>query len=311
MKVAVTGGTGFVGSTIVRELVERGHDVRVLSRGVHKGDLNAVQGPGSKVQREQQDTVGRVDATYIKGDVTTGEGMDELLVGRDALIHLVGIIREKGSNTFEAAHHRAAVNALETAGRHGVRRVLHMSALGARKDAVSRYHKTKWKGEEAVRASGLSWTIFRPSIIFGPGGSFVNLLASLMRKTPVVFYPGSGENLMQPVSVQDVARSFADSLEKESTSGRVLELGGPKIYKFKQLLNIIAEVINKKRLFIGIPSVILLPAVRVSDALKLSVPLSADQLIMLGEDNVVSDPSGMELLGFEFTEFSEGIGEYL
>lgn len=310
MKIAVTGGTGFVGRVLVEELIARGHEVAVLSRGVADVKLDRVQRSRFNVQCERNQN-NREGATYIKGNVATGDGLDELLTGKDVLIHLVGLIREKGSNTFEAVHFRGAVNAIAAAGRNGVNRILHMSALGTRKDAVSRYHITKWRGEEAVKASGRKWTIFRPSIIVGPDDSFVNMLAGAMRKTPVFMVPGKGENLMQPVSVSDVARAFADSLETVNTVQRVLELGGPDVLTFKDILNIIAKTIDKKRVFIRIPSSLLLPLVMLSDVLKLPFPISRDQLIMLGEDNIVTDASGMELLGSRFRKFADGIGEYL
>ncbi len=250
-------------------------------------------------------------AEHIKGNVITGEGLDELMEGKDALIHLVGIIREKGENTFEAAHHRAAVNVLGAAGRNNIDRILHMSALGTRADGVSNYHKTKWKGEEAVRASGLSWTIFRPSIIFGPRDEFVNMLAKAMKKTPVFPVIGGGKNLMQPVSVKDVARAYGDALEEERAIEKVIEMGGPDILTFMDIIKIIAQTLNIKRKYINIPVSLIRPFVRLSDAVKIPAPISTDQLIMLCEDNIVMDTSGMELLGFRFMRFADGIREYL
>jgi len=302
MKVAVTGGTGFVGSVLVEELLSRGYGVTVLSRGVQR--------PMSNVQRGQEYKNTR-NATYVKGNVITGEGLDELMEGKDALIHLVGIIRERGKNTFESTHHRATVNVLEAAGRSNIDRVLHMSALGTRAEAVSNYHKSKWKGEEVIRASGLSWTIFRPSIIFGSRDEFVNMLAKAMKKTPLFPVIGNGLNLMQPVSVKDVARAYGDTLEDERAIGKVIELGGPDILTFMDIIKIIAQTINIKRKYINIPVSLIRPFVKLSDTLKIPAPISNDQLIMLSEDNIVMDTSGMELLEYRFMKFADGVREYL
>ncbi|MFV2082268.1 MAG: complex I NDUFA9 subunit family protein [bacterium] len=310
MKVAVTGGTGFVGSVLVEELLSRGHVVSVLSRGVVDVKFDLDQRPRTKDQRVKHHE-NRESATYMKGNVITGEGLDELMEGKDALIHLVGIIREKGDNTFEAAHHRAVVKVLEAAGRNNIDRVLHMSALGTRAGAVSNYHKTKWKGEEAVRASGVTWTIFRPSIIFGPRDEFVNMLAKAMKKTPVFPVIGEGRNLMQPVSVKDVARAYGDALVEERAIGKVIELGGPDILTFMDIIKKIAQTLDIKRKYVNIPVSLIRPFVRLSDALRVPAPISTDQLIMLGEDNIVMDTSGMELLGFKFMKFADGVREYL
>ncbi len=331
MKVAVTGGTGFVGSVLVEELLSRGHGVSVLSRGFASAKpLDSVQGPtvrqahGPELSRRTsnhasgvagvqsgQENKDNKNATYVKGNVITGEGLDELMEGKDALIHLVGIIRERGKNTFEATHHRATVNVLEAAGRNSVERVLHMSALGTRAEAVSTYHKTKWKGEEAVRKSELSWTIFRPSIIFGPRDEFVNMLAKAMKIAPVFPVLGDGMNLMQPVSVKDVARAYGDALGEERAIGKVIELGGPDILTFMVIIKIIAQTINIQRKYINIPVSLIRPFVKLTDTLKIPAPISTDQLIMLSEDNIVKDTSGMELLGFRFVKFADGIKEYL
>jgi len=288
---AVTGGTGFVGSAVVSELLQAGHEVRILSR---KAPEKLPAG-----------------VSHVKGSVVTGEGLDSLAQGVDAVIHLVGIIKEAGPNTFKAVHHQGTVNVILAASRAGVRRYLHMSALGTREGARSRYHRSKWEGEEAVRCSGLEWTIFRPSTIFGPGDAFINMLAGMMRWTPVIPVLGGARNLMQPVAIQDVAVSFRTALESDTHIGKTYELGGPDFFNLRQILEKVAQVIGKKRIFINMPLPLFLPLVKAAALLKLPFPVTPDQLIMLGEDNVRTGGDPVEELRIAWTPFEEGIRAYL
>jgi NADH dehydrogenase len=292
MLVAVTGGTGFVGRAVVLKLIEEGHEVRILARKA------PAEPPGDNL-------------AFYKGSVVTGEGLDVFVNGVDAVIHLVGIIKEAGSNTFDAVHRKGTINILEAAASHNVKRYIHMSALGTKENAVSAYHRTKWAGEEAVRQSGLSWTIFRPSIIFGPGDAFINMLAAVMRKTPLMPVIGGGKNLMQPVFVGDVAASFKAAVQSTDHESKTYELGGPEVINFRNILKKTAQTIGIKRLFVPVPMSIVKSPVTVLQALGLPLPVTKDQLIMLGEDNIRRSGDPIEDLGIDWTGFEEGIKEYL
>ena len=291
MIVAVTGGTGFVGRAVVSELLKAGHEVRILSR---KAPERLPEG-----------------ARHVSGSVVTGEGLNILVEGVDAVVHLVGIIKESGANTFKAAHYEGTVNILAAASRAEVRRYLHMSAMGTRKDAVSKYHRTKYAAEEAVRASGLDWTIFRPSTIFGPSDAFINMLTDMMRKTPVMPVVGGGKSRMQPISVENVAAAFRKALESDVTIRKTYELGGPEQLNLRQVLNIVSKVIDKSRLFISVPLVIMTPVAKLGELLRLPLPVTSDQLIMIGEDNIRTGGDPVEELGIDWTPFEEGIKQYL
>ena len=280
-----------MGRAVVDELLMAGHTVRILSRKAPESLPEGVR--------------------HVPGSVVTGEGLDELLSGVDVLVHLVGIIKEAGSNTFKAAHYEGTVNVITAASRAGVTRYLHMSAMGTRENAVSRYHRTKHAAEEAVRASGLDWTVFRPSTIFGPGDEFINKLAGILKKTPVMPVIGGGKARMQPVAVQDVAAAFRTALESGTHINRTYELGGPEQLNLKLILKKIAQVINKKRLYLNIPIAIVRPAALLGEMLKIPLPVTSDQLIMLGEDNVRTGGDPVEDLGIEWTKFEEGIKKYL
>src|SRR5215471_13895906 len=196
MLIFLTGGTGFVGGHLLKRLLAEGHTVRALVRDPQKAKLPA----GNKVE-------------IVQGDVVEGHGLDEGLKGCDAAIHLVGIIVETGKATFERVHHLGTRNVVEAARRNRVSRFVQMSAIGARADGVSEYQTTKWKGEEAVRQSGIPYCILRPSLIFGPGSGFVTQMLDVMGKAPLFRpVPGSGKPRFRPIFVEDVAACFTQAL---------------------------------------------------------------------------------------------------
>src|SRR5438105_965562 len=190
-RVFVTGASGFVGAAVVDRLLERGYAVNAL---VHRRPLRADDAVRS-----------------IKGDVFDDAALDEGIRGCDAVIHLIGIIMEKPRKgiTFARMHFDATKSVVDATLRNRVRRYVHMSALGARPEAVSEYHRTKFLAEQYVRASGLDWTILRPSLIHGPSGEFMQMEAAWARrqKPPFLFMPyfgGKHAGKLQPVYVGDV-----------------------------------------------------------------------------------------------------------
>src|SRR5262249_27291806 len=156
---------------------------------------------------------------FAAGDIVTGAGLNENIRSCDAVIHLVGIIVEKGANTFEAVHHIGTRNVVEAARQARVKRFIQMSALGARKDGVAAYQTTKCKGEEGGRHSGIPYCILRPSLIFGPGDGFVTQMMDAMRKAPLFRpVPGPGTPKIRPIFVGDVAACFVHALTVDSAT---------------------------------------------------------------------------------------------
>src|SRR3989475_9082325 len=192
-RVFVRGGPGFVARTVVQALRAAGCAVRCL---VRRGSDRGLIGLGA-IER-------------YEGDVMARQSLAQGMAGCDAVIHLVGIIREHPSigATIERVHTQGTINVLEAAAAVGARRYVHMSALGTRAGARSRYHQTKWAAEEAVRASPVPWTIFRPSIIYGRGDAFVTLLAGMLGRLPILPGIGTGRPRLQPVPVAHVAQGF-------------------------------------------------------------------------------------------------------
>ena len=273
-RVFVTGATGFVGLAVIHALRAHGYVVRCLVRHGSEHDLRGLEA----IER-------------VEGDVRSPHGLTEAIAGCDVVVHLVGIIREHPSQgiTFESVHHQATVNVLEAATEAGVRRFLHMSALGARPGARSRYHQTKWAAEEAVRESSLAWTIFRPSIIYGRGDQFVTMLAGMVnrRLIPIV---GVGQQRVQPIPVEQVAEGFARAVDLPATVKQTFEVGGPDAVRLLTLLDLIGAVLGKRRVLkIHIPIRVARVFARLLEPLGW-FPITPDQLLMLQESSTC-DPA--------------------
>jgi NADH dehydrogenase len=289
-RIFVTGATGFVGRTVVRALQARGHAVRCLVRR------------GSESHLRGQEALERVE-----GDVLSPPTLERGMAGCDTVVHLVGIIRETPGATFERIHTQGTLNVLEAAAATGIRRYLHMSALGSRAGARARYHRTKWAAEEAVRASPLAWTIFRPSIIYGRGDEFVSLLAGLVGRLPVVPVIGGGQQRLQPVSVEQVAEGFARAADAPASEKHAYDVGGPEAVTMVRLLDLIGLALDRPRVRkIHVPLALVRPAARLLHRLP-GFPLTPDQLLMLEEDNVCDPQPFHATFGLTPTPLATGL----
>jgi NADH dehydrogenase len=292
VKVFIAGGTGFVGGHLVKALRDHGHAVRLL---VHK------RGPSGSNGIDQ-----------VEGDVTRLESFEHAAKGCDAVINLVGIIREFPARgiTFERLHVQATANVLAATVKAGIRRYLHMSALGTRADAVSRYHSTKFRAEESVRSSGLDTTILRPSLIYGPKDAFINMLAGQLRLAPIMPVIGSGAYRLQPIHASDVARCFAMALKMPETIGRCYELCGNDRMTYLELLDAIASAMDRPAPFKPhVPLGLMKLVIPILQYLP-QFPITMDQLQMLIEENIC-DGSWKKVFRFEPLDFMEEIRAYL
>lgn len=302
MEIALTGGTGFVGRVVARELAAQGHRTRLLVRtaSAPTPDLTALFPV----------------ATPRVVDWDRTESLAGALTGADAVIHLVGIIAERGRHTFERTHIELTGRLLQAARTAGVPRMIHMSALGTRPTAPARYHQSKWAAEQLVRAHAMPWTIFRPSLIYGRGDAVTCLLANLSRWTPILPVMGPGTALLQPVSVDNVAKAFVASLTTPESEGRTFELCGPDRLDFRAFLRAILSACGRRRLLVHIP----LPLARLQAALLESLfpgllrrppPLTRDQLLMLQEDNIGDPAPADRTFNLVHRPFREDLRAYL
>jgi len=293
MKVFVTGGTGFVGREILRQLVAAKHTVRALVRKGSEDKLAVL-----------------ANVEVHTGDVTDTGCLAGALAGCDAVIHLVGIIRAFPSRgiTFQKMHVDATENVLAAAVQQGVRRFLHMSSNGTRERGTTDYHRTKWQAEELVRNSGLEWTILRPSLIFGPGSEFVKMLAELIRRVPVVPVIGDGKYRMQPVAVGQVAATFVKALSMPETIGKTYLLGGGESYSYDEILDLTAVAMGKGTAAkIHQPLFMIKPMIKILQGFE-QFPITEDQLKMLIEGNVCDPREWSKVFALQPISYADGIG---
>ena len=288
MRVAIIGGTGFVGGYLVDALIEAGHEPSVL---VRVGSESKLRQP-SKVRA-------------VSGDLASPRGIREVLEGSDAVIYNIGILREFASKgvTFDKLQHRGVIRIIEAAKEAGISRFLLMSANGV-KEPGTPYQVSKHRAEQALETSGLDFMIFRPSVIFGDPRGTIEFATQLYRdmvvpSLPAVgFYTGSGKSkgevLMSPVFVEDVAKAFVVALEDESTIGQTYELGGPEVLSWTDMLERVAEAGGKRKRILPMPIGMMNIAATLLDWLP-PFPVTRDQLTMLAEGNT-AEPAALEQL---------------
>ena len=243
-KLAVVfGGSGFIGRNVVRELARRGWRVRVGVRRPHQSQFLRPMG-----------AVGQIQLSQV--NIRHRPSIAEALKGADAVVNLVGVLFQDGANGFAAVQSAGAASIAQLSAEAGIKNLVHLSAIGADAEGDSIYARTKGEGEKAVLDAVPSATILRPSIVFGPEDGFFNRFATMATSTPLTPLPliGGGKTQFQPVYVDDVADAVCAALEQSDAKGRIFELGGPGIYTFRELMEIMLREIGRKRLLAPLPA---------------------------------------------------------
>ena len=300
--VTVFGGSGFVGTQVVRALARRGWRVRV-----------AVRRPARAYALMTQGHVGQFQS--VRCDVTDPAMVAEALKGADAVVNLVGVLHETPSRKFQAMHVEASRIIAEAANAAGIERLVQMSALGADANSPSAYGRTKAQAEAAVRAVRPDAVVIRPSIVFGAGDNFLNKFAAMAGYAPALPLIGGGQTKFQPVYVGDVAEAIARAVTNIDAAGRTFELGGPSVWTFEDILKLVLRETNKSRALLPLP----FPVARLMGAVAqltayvgLAPMLTRDQVLMLQADNVVSPGAeGLSALGVEPTGLEAVAPNYL
>ena len=294
MNIFIAGASGFVGGHLIDVLLKEGHKLRCLARSEKAKKLFKEKG-----------------IEVVSGDITEPDTLEGALNGIGLVIHLVGIIQEKGPATFQRVHVEGTKNLVAEAKRAGVKHFFYQSALGADKDSWSGYLKTKARAEEIVKASGIPHTIFRPSLIIGPWDGFTRKLMDLIKMSPVIPIPGGGESKFQPLYIKDWLGCIQKVIASPESFKGTFEIGGPQHLSYNELVASLAEVMNMKKSVLHIPMALMkLGAVFAEKTLRFS-PVSYDQLRLLENDNICAVDSVEKNFGFKPMEYRSSLKEFI
>ncbi|MBV9903322.1 MAG: complex I NDUFA9 subunit family protein [Alphaproteobacteria bacterium] len=295
--ITIFGGSGFVGRHAVRALAKAGHRIRVAVRYPNKGFFLPPYGH-----------VGQI--AVVKCNATDADQVAAAVRGADAVINLCGVLYSQGEQNFEAVHVEAAENIAKAATAAGAKTLVHMSAIGADKDSESAYAASKGEAEGRVREAFPNAAIVRPSLVFGPEDAFFNRFANLARFLPALPLIGGGHTKFQPVFVGDVAAAIAKLAQDPALGSRVYELGGPTVYSFKELMEIVLRETGRQRLLVPVP----FPLASLKALFLQFLPkplLTPDQVTLLKHDNVVTGANTLSTLGLAPTSVEAEVPAYL
>ena len=289
--VTLFGGSGFIGSQAVRALARRGWRIRV-----------AVRNPVLAIEIQPLGDPGQIQ--FMRCDITNPADVAQAVRGADAVVNLVGVLHDAGGKRgFDAVHTEAAKTIAEAAKAAGVERLVQISAIGADAASSSAYGRTKAQAEAAVRAIYPDAVILRPSLVFGAGDGFLNRFAAMATMAPALPLIGGGETRFQPVYVGDVAEAIARGVTRADAAGRTYELGGPSLYTFREVLELVRRETGRDRMLVSVPFIVAKPLgslLQLSRFVGLTPPLTHDQVLMLEKDNVVAaDALGLSDLGID------------
>ncbi len=247
----------------------------------------------------------------VAGDLSHEASMEEAVAGVERVVHLVGIIQEAPGATFKSVHVDGTRNLLDAAKKAGVRHFFYQSALGTRAGAKSEYHRTKWEAEELVRASGIPYTILRPSLIYGPGDQFTIRLSEMLKHSPILPVIGTGKSKIQPIYIDDVVSCIVKAMTCDSCLNDIYEIGGPEQLTYEEVTRAIAAAMGISRPAIHVPLFFMKSAARAFETVLSKPPLTSDQLVMLQEDNVCSMRDIREAFGIEPLSFHQGLQKFI
>ncbi len=290
--VLVTGASGFVGGYVVPELLAAGHRIVAVSRSEEAGARAAA--------RAELATAAGIEVRIA--DLLRAETLPPALAGVDAVVHLAAIPRDwNGGRDLLAVNLGGTRNVVAAMQAGGVRRLVHLGALGVTDRPDLHYGSSKAQAERVVAESGLDWTILKPSLLFGPRDGFFNILAGLVRTSPgLVPVPGRGRARFQPLHAADLARCVRLALERPDTAGSTYELGGPRVWSYREILGEVLRGLGARRIVVPVPVPLIAAVARSAEALGLRrFPVASDQLRQLVFDNVTTVDSVARSFGFE------------
>lgn len=295
--VTVFGGTGFLGRAIVKRLLAEGTTVRVAVRHPDRAKIDRRSDRGGSVQPV---------CANLRDETSVASAIE----GAEAVVNAVGLYVEKGAETFEAVHERGALNVAKKAAILGVERLVHISGIGADPQSESRYVRARAEGEELVMDAFRHATILRPSVLFGPEDSFLNALADITSRTPVLPLFGRGHTRLQPVYVGDVAEAVLRALEHPEAPGKTYELGGPDIYSYRALIELVMARAKRRCLLLPMPFWLWQILAILASVLP-APPVTSAQVALMRQDNLVAEGAlSLDDLGIEATALEEILPDY-
>ncbi|MBA4374535.1 MAG: complex I NDUFA9 subunit family protein [Thermodesulfovibrio sp.] len=291
--IFIAGASGFVGGHLVAHLREKGFAVKALARSAAAAQRLTAAG-----------------CTAITGDITEPETLRGILNPEDMVIHLVGIILEQGGSTFQRVHVEGTRNLVSEAKRAGVSHFFYQSALGADLKGITPYLRTKAEAEEILKASGLSYTIFRPSLIIGPWDGFTKKMLEMIKISPLTPIPGDGTSRFQPLYIKDWLKCIMRVIETPDAYPGVYELGGPQQLSYSEIVQLMTESSGRARIKVNIPMGLMKIAASLASILP-SPPVTLDQLLMLEQDNITGIDTIEKKFGFTPMALKQALSEFI
>lgn len=293
MKIAVTGGFGFVGRNLVNRLLTDNHEVVVLSYA--RSDLSVYNGV----------------VKLIHGSIDNRTSLEAAFNNCDIVIHLVGIIAETKSKTFIQTVIEGTKNIVLASQAVSVKKIIYVSALGTNSQAKSKYHQSKYKAEQIITESGIQYLIIRPSLIYGEGDGFVSMLKKMITYSPVLPVIGDGKYKMQPVYIDDLTEVIAKSISQPAVKNKIIDVAGPEKLEYLEILYILKSVLNKKRMNLFLPVLLMKFIASVMEKIVKPAPLTTDQIIMMEAGNTGDIEEMIRIFEINPVKFEDGLRKYL
>ncbi|MCK5125484.1 MAG: complex I NDUFA9 subunit family protein [candidate division Zixibacteria bacterium] len=292
--IAVLGASGFIGSSLVLYLMQLGNKLHLL---INETD------PGITSLRGQVQT--------FNGSINNIDALNSCFEGCDAVYHLVGIIAETRSKSFQKTVIEGTQDVVRAAKNAGVKKIYYLSALGAEENADSKYHQSKWYVEQAIIESGLDYTIFRPSVVFGPGDKFINQIIKMVRYSPLIPVIGDGLYKLQPVYVEELCAVMADAARRTESSKQIYEIGGAEQLTYMEIVDIIKRVTGIKKTAMHIPVSLMKTVAMFMELVLKPAPLTIDQLKMMAAGSTCDNSVVEKEFGVTFSSLESQILNYM
>ncbi len=290
--ILVTGGTGFVGRNLIKRLRDEGREVRCMDRSGNSAHIAAL------------------GAEIIRGDVLDSGSVAKAAEDCEAVIHLVGIWRASMS-TYKAVHVQGTSNVVQAARQAGIKRFIHISAMGVSLEIPTGFYLTKGEAEPIVKDAGLDYTIFRPAVIIGKGDEFTTALVDMIKSAPMVPVLGSGLVKLQPLWVGDLVDCLAKSLDRPKTVNQTYDVAGPDALNYNEILDIIMQALGISKPKVHLPLSLVSPMIRFGEMFIPNLPITYDQLKIMSKDNVRDVTRTVRDFNLKQTGFRDAVSRYL